>query len=68
MTISKTQYGNYEVYHPKGHLMFRCDLKKINWYLDRNLAEIIETNSEGKVISIRLNFKSNGSFFSHVHL
>ena len=53
-------YGNVKVYSINDILLFKSNYKKINWYLDRNLAEIIETNSEGKVISIRLNFKSNG--------
>ncbi len=52
---TKIQYGNYEVFHPKGHLMFRCDLKKINWYLDRNLAIRMSDNA------IKLTFEPKGN-------
>jgi hypothetical protein len=31
-------FGNIEVYHPLGHLMFYCDKKRIDWYLDKKLA------------------------------
>lgn len=51
----KPMYGNYKVYHPKGHLMFYCDLKKFNWYLDRNLAVLLD---EPK--SIQLTFEPKG--------
>lgn len=37
-------YGNWEVYHPDGELMFRCDEKKANWYLQRNLANLLGNN------------------------
>lgn len=40
----KKIYGNWEVLHPEGFLMFRCDKKKANWYLDRNLAVVIDEN------------------------
>lgn len=32
---------NWKVYHPNGRHMFTCGEKKANWYLDRNLAEVI---------------------------
>jgi hypothetical protein len=32
---------NWKVYHPNGRHMFTCGEKKVNWYLDRNLAKII---------------------------
>lgn len=35
-------YGNWRVHHPDGTLIFRCDDKKAQWYLDRDLAEIID--------------------------
>jgi len=47
-------YGNWEVYSPDDILMFRCDLKKANWYLKRHLATEIEV---GK---IKLNFTPKG--------
>ena len=47
-------YGNFSVYSPDGILMFRSNLKKINWYLERDLAEKIDD------ISIKLKFNPNG--------
>lgn len=47
-------YGNYQVESPDGILMFRCDEKRINWYIKRNLANYIDENT------IRLNFRPNG--------
>lgn len=45
MPIKKEIYGNMEVYHPDGTLMFRCDEKRSNWYLNRNLAVKINDNA-----------------------
>lgn len=47
-------YGNWEVYHPDGSLMFRCDNKKANWYLKRDLAINFEENK------IKLTFTPEG--------
>ena len=49
-------YGNCKVYSPDGELMFLCLEKRINWYLTRNLATIVDTNP----LSIQLNFEPNG--------
>jgi len=49
-------YGNCQVYSPDNILMFRCDEKKTNWYLSRNLAEI--TNQEP--LTIKLKFQPKG--------
>ena len=49
-------YGNCEVYSPDGILMFRCDEKKANWYLNRNLAETINENP----LNIKLKFTPKG--------
>jgi hypothetical protein len=49
-------YGNCQVYSPQGYLMFRCDEKKVNWYLKRNLAQIIHSEP----LSIKLNFIPKG--------
>jgi len=32
---------NWKVYHPTGRHMFTCGEKKANWYLERDLAELI---------------------------
>lgn len=51
-------YGNHEVYspaiegHPDGVLMFRNKLKRIDWYLDRNLASLIEHKAGVKKIQL----------------
>ncbi|PKK64358.1 hypothetical protein RhiirC2_756829 [Rhizophagus irregularis] len=47
-------YDNWKVYSSEGKLMFRCNSKKIAWYLSRNLANQIAHDS------IQLNFQSKG--------
>lgn len=47
-------YGNWKVLSPQNILIFRCDEKRKNWYVSRNLAEIIEENT------IRLSFEPAG--------
>lgn len=55
-TVKKDRkiYGNWTVESPEGHSMFRCDLKKANWYLNRNLAKVVGE------LTIRLTFTPNG--------
>lgn len=57
-TVTKDRkiYGNCQVYSPDNKLMFRCDLKKANWYLKRNLATTIQEDP----LIIKLNFEPNG--------
>jgi hypothetical protein len=49
-------YGNCQVLSPEGILMFRCDLKKANWYVNRSLGEIINENP----LTVKLNFQPKG--------
>ncbi len=49
-------YGNYQVKSPEGILMFRCDERKANWYLSRDLAEVISKEP----LTIKLKFKPKG--------
>ena len=49
---------NWKVYHPSGRHMFTCGEKKAYWYLERNLAELID----GKR-SIKLTFIPKGNGF-----
>jgi len=49
-------YGNCQVLSPDGILMFRCDEKKANWYLNRNLGEVITTSP----LIVKLKFKPRG--------
>lgn len=51
-------YGNHRVYAPDGTLMFFGNIKKVNWYLNRDLAEIIK--QEGETMHIKLLFEPNG--------
>ena len=51
-------YGNHRVYAPDGTLMFFGNNKKVNWYLKRNLAEVIK--QDGESMHIRLLFEPNG--------
>ena len=55
---NKKIYGNCQVLSPDGILMFRCDEKKLNWYLDRNLAEEIDFDDNRR--TIRLTFTPRG--------
>lgn len=52
--LKQKHYGNCKVFSPEGILMFRCNEKRINWYLDRGLAEKIDD------ISIKLLFQPKG--------
>jgi len=49
-------YGNCYVLNPDGEVMFHCNQEKINWYLSRNLAELVVEDPP----TIRLKFKPNG--------
>lgn len=57
-TVTKDRkiYGNCKVYSPDGHLMFRCDDKRANWYISRNLANVISHTP----YEIKLNFQPKG--------
>lgn len=37
-------YGNCKVYSPSGNLMYFCTEKRVNWYLNKGLAEKISDN------------------------
>ena len=50
-------YGNWRVLSPDGILMFRCELKKANWYLSRHLAEIVSEHT----IQLKFNPKGLGN-------
>ena len=53
----KDIYGNWLVLHPKGFEMFRCTNKKAEWYLSRNLANIVIEDPP----TIQLNFTPRGN-------
>ncbi len=58
---NKIIYDNHMVFSPDGTLMFLCNEKKLNWYLDRGLAYLIENNIEGDASkSIKLKFEPKG--------
>jgi hypothetical protein len=52
-------YGNIEVYSPDGVLMFKGNEKKIYWYLNKNLADVIAWDGD-KPKAIKLNFIPGG--------
>ena len=56
-------YENYKVLSPDGIEMFRCGKKKYDWYLKRNLAEIVPSEKD----TIKLKFKPNGLGWSGTH-
>lgn len=49
-------YGNCRVLSPDNILMFKCDLKKINWYIRKGLCTLVDEDP----MTIRLNFQPNG--------
>lgn len=55
-SITKNLYDNFRVEGPNGEFMFTCDRKKRNWYIDRNLATLVEDNPQ----LIRLTFQPKG--------
>lgn len=50
-------YGNCAGYSQSGELIFRCNTKKMRWYLNRGLAEEISSDPP----AIRLLFKPKGN-------
>ncbi|CAO3614716.1 unnamed protein product [Cunninghamella blakesleeana] len=52
---SNVIYENWKVYNKTGKLMFRCNEKKANWYLKRNLANTLPQEQ-----SIELTFEAKG--------
>ena len=52
-------YHNNKVLHPNGNLMFYTNPKKINFYLKKDLAKIIEQHPDGRV-DIQLTFQPKG--------
>lgn len=54
---NKNLYGNILFLSPDGKEMFRGNLKKANWYLDRKIATIEQQDP----LTIRLLFKPNGN-------
>ncbi|CAG7579947.1 MAG: putative HNH endonuclease [uncultured marine phage] len=58
-TLKTKLYDNCSVYSPCGKLMFRCKEKRINWYLDRNLAKLIDVPGEDGICA-QLLFEPKG--------
>ena len=57
-------YGNIKVFNKNDILIFKANTKKINWYLKKNLIDIIEKDLDDNIISVKLNFnnRSNNSY------
>ena len=56
-TKDKKLYGNCLAYSANNYLIFRCDEKKANWYIDRNLAVKINDNP----FTFKFNFTPKGN-------
>ena len=57
MPIHTTElYGNCQVLSPDGLLMFKCTQKRIDWYLNRNLATTVNDDP----LTIKLSFTPRG--------
>lgn len=59
MKATKRLYGNCIALGPDGGMLFRCDDEKMNWYLDRGLAEEVSFNPP--VIKLTFNPKGKGN-------
>lgn len=53
---SNSVYGNCLMLAPDGTVLCRCDKKRVDWYLSRQLAKVVEESP----CTIRLNFKPSG--------
>jgi hypothetical protein len=51
-------YENCKILTPKNELLAYCDRKKINWYLTKGLAVIVDDHDNDE-LTIRLNFTPN---------
>lgn len=56
-SVKNNIYDGCRVLHPNGKLMFLCNNKRANWYLNRNLARKIDS----KPLTIQLTFTPNGN-------
>ena len=56
---TKNLYGNHKVYSPDDIFMFRCSFDRIDWYLKRDLAEVINIDDSG-IYDVRFKFKPKG--------
>jgi len=56
--VTDRLYGNHEVYSPNNIFMFYCAKKRADWYLDRDLAEVIDETND--TLKIRLTFEPKG--------
>lgn len=54
--LKKRIYGNCTIQAPDGEPICKCDHKKIKWYLDRDLATLVEEDPP----TIRLKFEPKG--------
>eukprot|EP00026_Physarum_polycephalum_P006793 Phypoly_transcript_06845.p1 GENE.Phypoly_transcript_06845~~Phypoly_transcript_06845.p1 ORF type:complete len:530 (+),score=62.33 Phypoly_transcript_06845:46-1590(+) len=55
--VRKSQlYYNCQLMSPDGTILCKCDLKKIGWYLDRNLGEIVAQDP----LTLKFNFAPKG--------
>lgn len=55
-SIQKPVYENCRILAPDGEILCKCDRKKVEWYLSKNLA----TKLEDDPLVIQLNFEPNG--------
>ena len=55
-TINKPIYENWQIVAPDGEPLWKWDRKKIDWYLSKDLADIIQEDP----IIIKIKFEPNG--------
>jgi hypothetical protein len=55
-SCKKQVYENCKMVAPDGEILSNCDFKKANWYVERELAEVISNDP----YTIKLRFEPNG--------
>jgi len=61
-TIKKKVYENCQILAPDNEILCYTNKKKANWYLERNLAQLIQEEP----LVVKLNFEPSGRGFSDV--
>ena len=55
-SLKKPIYENCQILAPDGEILCKCDRKKVEWYLDRDLADLVKEDP----LTARLKFEPSG--------
>lgn len=65
--LKKSAYGNCVMLSPEGTPLCRCNRKKVDWYLSRDLADVV-VEDDPFTIKLKFNPKGNGNAGSPYYL